>query len=333
MKFAASVAVLLSVVATGCSSDSAVSSASISAAAVGDSCTTDADCGAGATCLTDGFPGGLCTAPCSGTVACPDGSLCAALAADSGSAFCAVECNSTADCRNGYDCNSLGICNPASGAGQADAGGDDTTTDVTPPSAPNIGAACTSAAECAAPGGAEAFCLTEANGFPAGTCSAACDPAAANTCGDGAACLPTSVGGRCVSSCTAETTCRSSYECCNFGAGALCLPDGLLASCTAPTPAPEDNRPAPGEIAAGCVDDTECTAGPAPVCFSQFGPGICTSSCTSDADCGDTGVCGDIGGGQSFCFRNCTADTDCAVDFICCNVGGSSVCLDGGLCF
>ena len=224
----------------GCSSDSTVSSAAISAAAVGDSCAADNDCGAGATCLTAGFPGGLCTAECSGTVACPDGSLCASLASDANTAYCAVSCNSNDDCRNGYTCNSIGVCNPPT-SGTSDAGTDgsgdagDAGTDVTPPSSPNIGAACATASECAAPGGLEALGLSEANGFPAGTCSAACDPAGANTCGDGAACLPTSVGGRCVSACTAETTCRTAYECCNFGAGALCLPDGLLASCTAET--------------------------------------------------------------------------------------------------
>lgn len=321
----------------GCSSDSTVSSAAISAAAVGDSCAADADCGAGATCLTAGFPGGLCTAECSGTVACPDGSLCASLASDANTAYCAVSCNSNDDCRNGYTCNSIGVCNPPT-SGTSDAGTDgsgdagDAGTDVTPPSSPNIGAACATAAECAAPGGLEALCLSESNGFPAGTCSAACDPAGANTCGDGAACLPTSVGGRCVSACTAETTCRTAYECCNFGAGALCLPDGLLASCTAPAPTPVDNRPAPGEIAASCVDDSECTVGPAPVCFAQFGPGLCTSGCADDADCGVNGVCGDVGGGQTFCFRSCTAETDCAVDFVCCDVGGASICLDGGLC-
>lgn len=334
MKFAPVLVVLLALSAAGCSSETSVSSASISAAAVGDSCTTDADCGAGATCLTDGFPGGLCTAECSGSVACPDGSLCASLAADASTAYCAVSCNSDADCRNGYTCNSIGVCNPPTGGStETDTGtSTDGGADTTPPSAPNIGAPCTAATECAAPGGLEALCLTEPNGFPGGTCSAACEPTGANTCGDGAACLPTSVGGRCVSACTAETTCRDSYECCNFGAGALCLPNGLLASCTAPAPTPVDNRPAPGDIAAPCVDDTECTAGPGPICFSQFGPGLCTSSCSADADCGDNGVCGDVGGGQTFCFRNCTADTDCAVDFVCCDVGGASVCLDAGLC-
>jgi hypothetical protein len=210
------IALALSVV--GCSSESTVSAA-ISAASVGDSCAADADCGAGATCLTAGFPGGLCTAECYGPDECPDGSICATLASDPGTAYCAVSCNSNDDCRNGYVCDSIAlstsVCNPpdggSSGSG-SDAGTDgssDAGTDVTPPSSPNIGAACATAAECAAPGALEALCLSEANGFPAGTCSAACDTAGANTCGDGAACLPTSVGGRCVSACTAETTCRT----------------------------------------------------------------------------------------------------------------------------
>lgn len=98
----------------------------------GAACTSAADCGItgspeGQTfdCLTDfqgaiTFPGGYCTATCSGTQACPQGSTCL------GSLGCIDECTKDSDCRNApqYRCLPLGQskygCFPAAQCTKAD---------------------------------------------------------------------------------------------------------------------------------------------------------------------------------------------------------------------
>jgi hypothetical protein len=71
---------------------------------IGGSCGSDTACG-GATCEA-GFPGGLCTEPCTST--CPDRSgrpttFCVDLGiASSGS--CVAQCTGTTECRRGYEC-------------------------------------------------------------------------------------------------------------------------------------------------------------------------------------------------------------------------------------
>jgi hypothetical protein len=94
----------------------------------------------------------------------------------------------------------------------------------------NIGAACTSAAECTAIPGS--MCITRLGGFitlPGGYCSASCTVAVG--CGPDATCLAFGGGtGQCVATCTTDAECRTSegYTCRALPFGGtgerLCIP-------------------------------------------------------------------------------------------------------------
>jgi hypothetical protein len=327
-----------------CGSDSTSTLAAIEAGQVGIACASDADCGDGV-CLTD-LSGGYCTAECSGSIGCPDGSVCAPLqnASTSGD-YCAATCDDASDCRAGYSCDAAGdvrVCNPGAPIGIA--GG--------------LGDPCDAATDCVSPNASAPVCLTQGQGFPGGSCSASCE--GATSCGDEGACLGTSAGQFCVSSCATSSDCRSGYECCDIGGVGNCLPDGLAPTCRAPagggdtgTDAGSDagsdagtdtgadtgtdtstgTPPSPGAISTSCGSDADCTEGASPTCFSQAGESLCTSGCSSSADCGgDQNVCGDVGGGQAFCFRLCETQSDCREDHVCCDIGGAGVCLSTLFC-
>ena len=80
---------------------------------VGDSCTTDGDCGKGLCLNQSDTPGGYCSLVCTSTEPgggkCPNGSVCVPKGADptAGAArrdACFKKCQSTGDCRDGYAC-------------------------------------------------------------------------------------------------------------------------------------------------------------------------------------------------------------------------------------
>ncbi len=75
-------------------------------ATIGDSCTSDRDCGTTGTCLNRDFtPGGTCTLPCAlGGKACPAGSTCVDDAIARDTPGCLRSCRSATDCRLGYVC-------------------------------------------------------------------------------------------------------------------------------------------------------------------------------------------------------------------------------------
>jgi len=79
---------------------------------------------------------------------------------------------------------------------------------------------------------------------------------------------------------------------------------------------------APGSIGSSCQASTDCTAGTAPVCWRSnildspgnlpTPGGYCSSTCTSDTDCGSTGSCQAVLAGSSkYCLRKCITANTC----------------------
>lgn len=71
---------------------------------IGESCTTDNDCG-GRTCsLSPNFPGGYCTQRCTpgDDTTCPTGASCQTHHAEN---ICLRTCHQDVECRSGYTCH------------------------------------------------------------------------------------------------------------------------------------------------------------------------------------------------------------------------------------
>lgn len=305
---------------------------------IGSGCASDSECAfSGGVCLTD-LPGGYCSVACSATVLCPSDSVCATHASGG---VCALLCDSDTDCRNGYFCEvpegeNMGFCQgestgtpPDADVGVPDAI-EDAAVDVGTPDEATYGVACTDASECIAANGLPARCLSDAQGFAGGYCSAAC-ASGIDDCGDGALCLETSVGGLCVRECEIAEDCRSDYGCCSVEASAACLPTGLVAECAEPEPEPEPEPGGDGELGEACASDDDCGVGVEPACFTQIPGGYCTSSCESDDDCGG-GVCASLGG-ISLCLAPCGEDGACPGELECCDQGFGDACLPSIACF
>ncbi|MCA2978034.1 MAG: hypothetical protein INH41_18030 [Myxococcaceae bacterium] len=72
---------------------------------IGDPCTTERDCGAGACLNRDFTPGGYCSLDCRGGASpCPAGSICVEDAIGRGTWGCLRSCRAATDCRPGYVC-------------------------------------------------------------------------------------------------------------------------------------------------------------------------------------------------------------------------------------
>ncbi len=71
---------------------------------VGDSCSTDADCGSGLYCERS-LPGGYCTSRTCENRGCPDEALCVRFDLDT--SFCMRACSQQDDCRADYLCDEL----------------------------------------------------------------------------------------------------------------------------------------------------------------------------------------------------------------------------------
>jgi hypothetical protein len=77
----------------------------------------------------------------------------------------------------------------------------------------------------------------------------------------------------------------------------------------------------PGSIGAPCLGNGDCTAGNTPSCWKNYilddpgnlptPNGYCTSSCTTDADCGSTGSCQAVLPGKNYCVRKCYVANTC----------------------
>lgn len=79
---------------------------------------------------------------------------------------------------------------------------------------------------------------------------------------------------------------------------------------------------APGSIGASCQADAGCTSGTAPICWRNnilddpgnlpTPNGYCTSTCTTDSDCGSTGTCQTVlTGAPKYCLRSCLIANTC----------------------
>ncbi len=71
------------------------------AAAVGDECSSNTDCGRELVCDTS-MPGGYCTRSNCETSSCPEEGVC--IEFPDQSRFCMLRCEGGSDCRDGYQC-------------------------------------------------------------------------------------------------------------------------------------------------------------------------------------------------------------------------------------
>lgn len=307
---------------------------------VGTAC-ADADmCPGTLVCRTD-LPGGLCTLACDDSNDCGADALCRQYG---DGAICVSRCSTEAPCRDGWICdevdasdgNTYRVCAPGGGTldvGISDVSAPDAGTDGDPPLAANYGDPCADSTMCAAANDLPERCLSDAQGFPDGYCSAGCTEGI-DDCGLGAVCLPTFEGGLCMAPCGEDDTCRGGYECCELDGGPACLPVGLVSTCEAPgTGEPDPNEPpAPGNVGSECSDDAECAQGDDPWCLAQFGLPICSSQCFDREDCGPGNRCLQSPQGN-FCVNVCESDAGCA-DFLgCCDFGDVAVCVPDEFCF
>lgn len=226
-------------------------------------CSSDADCGPGATCSgtecvagaqqgvgsacrlnvgcqTDrceiAWNGGYCTAPCAQSGPgqfgqdCPNASQCAQASEVSG--MCMSSCGSDSDCRNEYYCDVVGSsgvcrskCRGPAGCGLGFTCSANDGRCIEGSALPRkTGARCGSDGDCDS-----AYCLDQpSTDFPKGVCSADCT-ANPSACGDDSLCIVPSdptVASVCLQTCGTNFDCRSEYFCSSVTGSnkRVCLP-------------------------------------------------------------------------------------------------------------
>jgi hypothetical protein len=190
------------------------------AGAVGASCTDDPQCDEGV-CLNN-LPSGYCSALCDSDADCPTGAHCEQIGTEG---FCYDDCQNQADCRTGYDCASVGL-TAASCVESED-------RVVLNPNGAQDGQTCLSDINCM--GG---VCTRESEGYPDGYCSTLdCD---SNADCNGGVCTVQSSNTVCKSPCSADSDCRTGYDCINGtsptnGSVRYCQPTGGATAGPAPT--------------------------------------------------------------------------------------------------
>lgn len=195
-----------------------------------------------------------------------------------------------------------------------------------PPVEGDIGEPCGSMSDC------ESYCITEADGFPGGYCTAACD--ADNPCPSGSTCTPVGMGSSiCLADCdptSTDRTCRMGYGCAEsfMLPGPVCVP-----GCQDDTDCPGDTACDPDSGFAGscydpsarfgdaCMDESECPAGS--FCleerFAGWPGGACIGfGCDVEAGtgCPEGTVCLP-GGHGGICVASCREDGDCREEYAC----------------
>ena len=211
------------------------------------------------------------------------------------------------DCEDPDDCQTLSMCAPGAGA---------------------VGAACSTAHDCASASNAP-VCLSEAQfGWTGGACSAFCDLNMSGSCPGDALCAPAGgqlqwyAKGLCVDGCASDADCRPAYSCA-LVAGEItgqlgCLP--IAEVCTGGFD--EDLDGAVDCLDPGCEFDVACTE-------------FCNNNVDDDGDghvdcedkaCANTGACIEIcdNGGDD----NGNGLTDCE-EIICKDLAACAVCGDG----
>ncbi|MCS6798435.1 MAG: hypothetical protein NZ898_07890 [Myxococcota bacterium] len=307
---------------------------------IGRPCAGGADCASGL-CIGegDGFPGGYCTADCSGGGSCPEGSTCVPV--DRGIAICLASCDEAPprECRAGYGCSveAGGVCLPGctddgdcpSGSRCDPAGGFVGAGRCFDPEA-GWGDACADEEDCPS----EAFCLTEDfAGWPGGACVGfGCDADRGTGCPDGAACIRGRRGGLCVRACTSDMDCRAHYACVartDLPSVRYCAPacasdaacsEGRVCNRGTGTCAEEFD---PAALGRACSSDPEalCAGGS---CLREFDTGFPGSYCAyrgcaaAGGDCPGEGVCAPTPDGRGVCLAPCGADGRCTRDGYAC---------------
>ena len=192
---------------------------------VGDPCRNAGECNGGL-CISESNPlipnttflDGYCTAICSASNGCPQGSTCFLQGA---SGVCLKSCTTHVQCRNGYECRaeSPRACVPE--------GSPPPPPPPPPPTGSPIGGACNSNSDCR---DAAAECLPDPQ-LPGGYCIVyGCDTA---TCPTASTCYQLDEAGTvfgCLPDCVTTTDCgRSQYVCAPPGA---CVPSCTVTGCT-----------------------------------------------------------------------------------------------------
>ena len=121
-------------------------------------------------------------------------------------------------------------------------------------------------------------------------------------CGPGAICSTDlgGVGGTCYHACSSDADCRADRVCAGGVKPRL--------FCDVPQP-----------VGASCLADNGCEAGL--TCEDKELGGHCEKDCSTDAECGEGGICTtDNGGIGGTCYKACSSDADCRIDRAC--VGG-----------
>ncbi|WP_157069444.1 hypothetical protein [Sandaracinus amylolyticus] len=271
-----------------------------------ETCVTDGDCNDAfdrCVSVTNGSAtDAQCTSTCDFDSDCPGSGHCVSF--DGVNSFCYQTCVTDAICESGWSCNDLSdgsaVCLPG---GTAPVG--EPTYD-----------ACSSTSQCA---DGNDQCVPITNGSDTGSqCTREC--ADDLDCPGSGHCV--SFDGSnffCYELCTTNASCESNWGCTDLSDGsAVCLPgDG--------TPPPPPGIPPYNECPFGANPDqcSEVSQG----CFQiavdgTTAAGVCTSECTSSAQCpvtpsGLQGTCVEYFGSPRICFESCIDDNDCLEGFNC----------------
>ncbi len=278
---------------------------------VGAPCESMTDCqnGIRAYCLDETFGlDGYCSRRCRDDAACPFGSHCGYIDAETERGWCLADCGSNADCRFGYGCynsdkdaNEVLECGPI-GVGPG-----------------RIGDRCTTLSDCR---GQNVGCANNFN-WTRGYCYNFYCTAEAG-CPDGSHCAyiePETQQGVCLRSCGQDEQCqRDAYGCADDdNDGRLeCIPFGI------------GNVPAGG----ACETKSDCAGGARSECETGWPRGFCYLNVGAGENCPAGSHVANLSPDNQtgLCFPDCSADEDCRAGYRCGDGDGDNVleCLPAG---
>ncbi len=309
---------------------------------IGGTCSHDADCVAGASCLTQ-FPGGYCMAfDCSGFGAgCPGGAPCVQLDYCGLSFGCLSTCDATisVSCRPGYACygTTSGVCYPGCRKDTECTRASCTIPTYCDPVANRCEQPCAQDKDC----GGSRVCDKGT-----GRCYTAC--LSNDACNGHGVCDTTKR--RCLPPCVADEECPATSFC---GPSGLCEPrcvnDGDCGSgkycglaghchpnCATASDCGSNERCdlATSHCVLKCTRLDDCGAGftcdiNTGTCRRDFSAVNIGAACAHDSDCGPGGICA-IGAGNpgGYCTASpCGATAQCPVGSVCENMSGSAQCM------